>query len=93
MLLLTAQTWQGRPSEYLGPIAPVVGLLIDEALALRLAQERTQRTSQPDAEVIGAGSRYEGPDDWGVPLYDEARAQASREAFREQLRREGVKVH
>lgn len=93
ILLLTARTFGGRPSAYLGPIAPLVGLLVDEALALRLWQEGHNRpTSPPDPEVLGAGARYEGPDDWGVPLFDDAKAIAAREAFRARLSEE-TKVH
>ena len=85
-------TFGGRPSAYLGPIAPLVALLVDEALALRVWQERHQSITRPDPEVIGAGARYEGPADWGLPLFDEAKAQASREAFRSRLLDE-TKVH
>lgn len=94
MLLLTAMTFGGRPSAYLGPIAPPVALLLDEALALRVVQERLAAPSRrPDPEVLAVGGRYEGPDDWGVPLFDEGQAATAREAFRELLASEGTKVH
>jgi hypothetical protein len=43
--------------------------------------------------VVAAGDRYEGPNDWGVPLFDDAKAAASRAAHRALLQAEGVKVH
>lgn len=94
MLVLTAKVWGQRPSSYLPGIGPHVALLLDDALAAMLLQEsRRQPSSQPDPEVVAAGGRYEGPADWGVPLFDDARARQSREAYRELLRSEGVKVH
>jgi hypothetical protein len=43
--------------------------------------------------VLASGARYEGPDDWGVPLFDDARAAASKAAYRDLIRGEGTKVH
>lgn len=89
MLMLTATTWGGRPSQYLGPIEPIVAHALDEALAARWIQERNHQAShQRDPDVMAAGSRYEGPDDWGVPLFDEAKARQSRETYRELIERE-----
>jgi hypothetical protein len=94
MLMLTAKVWGQRPSAYLGRIEPLVALLLDDALAARLLQEsRRQPTSQPDPDVVAAGSRYEGPADWGVPLFDDARAAESRAAYRELIRGDGTMVH
>lgn len=93
MLMLTAKTWGGRPSAFLGPIAPRVALLLDDALAARWWQEAAQQSTSPDPEVLAAGGRYETPADWGIPFHDETRAQQARQAYRELLRAEGVKVH
>lgn len=93
MLMLSAKVWGQRPSALLGPIAPLVALQLDDALAARLLHETTHPTSQPDPDVVAAGARYEGPADWGVPLFDEARAAASKAAYRDLIRGEGTKVH
>lgn len=97
MAMLSAKTWGGRPSEYLDPthqLPAIIALLLDEALAIRAIQERAQASAAgPDPEVVEAGSRYESPADWGVPLHDPAHHQTARSAFRALRQAEAGKVH
>lgn len=94
LLAHNARTWGTRPSELLGLTEPLVALLIDDALALRLAQQQREDGAQPRADApLPPGMRYERASDIDQPLYDAARANARRLAFEAKLRSEGVKVH
>jgi hypothetical protein len=91
---LTARFYGTRLSSLLTISHPVAALAVDDAVAHRvIAEGRRSADGKRDPEVIEAGSRYEGPADWGVPLHDPERQAAARAAYRDLLAREGVKVH
>lgn len=93
LLALNAKVWRVRPSSLVTISDPAVALAVDDALALRLRQmEIEAQRTRPEADVVAAGQRYEGPSDWGVPLHDPGRQAARMRDFEAKLRREG-KVH
>ena len=67
---------------------------LDEALAFRILMQSKQdhavttAVGIPDRQVIAAGDRYVTPADFGVPLEDPGKAEASRVAFLEMLENE-----
>jgi hypothetical protein len=58
------------PAQMLGISDPVEAYGVSEALALRLLLPRHQGKRGEDVPLT---ETYEGPDEWGVPLYDAKR--------------------
>jgi hypothetical protein len=61
ILARQAQTWRTRPSELIGVRNPLVALVLDDALALRLASpgRRMDRSRQHERGAKPAGLAYE----------------------------------
>jgi hypothetical protein len=63
LLARTAETWHTTPSSLLR-LEGVVGLALDEVLAVRLHKARTNKGAEPRANnPLPAGYRYETPAD------------------------------
>lgn len=95
MVMVAARVWGGRPSAYLGPIAPLVALELDVALAGRALQDlQAERDAvKADPEVLKAGSSYDHPGLWDVPLEDPGHAAVAQAAFEQLRRSEAGKTH
>jgi len=74
----------------LGLTDPLVALLLDDALALRLLRHQT---SNERADDLPFNTRFESDDDLNRPLHDPAKAAESRALFLAKLREEGIKTH
>lgn len=73
------------PAALLGISDPIEAYGVSEALAIRLLLPRMQGKRGED---VPASESYEGPEQWGVPLYDNARAEENWQRHLELLERE-----
>lgn len=95
LLAANAKEWGVRPSSLLTISEPVVALVLDDALHLRLDRLRAESRAQAQGSrsVPPPGFRFESAGDWRRPLRDVARQTAMREAYLADLAKRGVKVH
>ena len=79
------------PAQLLGITDPIEAYGVSEALAIRLLMPRAQGRRGEDVPLT---VQYEGPEQWGVPLYDNQRAEENWQRHLELLERERTeRVH